>query len=872
MELSGFVAARQARCFEPEFHDHAPEYFVVDDDSGQIVQLIGVDEQLHGIDPQQKVQVTLAPGPEASSATESFFEPSGSSGPELVVQKLKFLPMQEGAEAKGVPEIAGGGANTMQILDCLLVFISTDTDGCMTSETNARNLLWDNPTNANEGMQAITKGRYGIRLGNGTGVPDDHTIDLLLNVNSGDHDTGSIQNLANDKLFVTPVASGGLGLNRADYDRVLMFAPDNITNDNFTAYAYYPTGNQLLNGLSMYGRSYGNDRMNGYLHELGHNFGFPHSSKGGSEYGDGTCVMGSSSNGQYTQTYNVAKLMATNWLDTFNNATGTDASLNLSQDITLNVYPLSSDLEVVDETVALKISGTDFYVSYHRNDLPYGYVRGGSSLHDKVFIHSRGSSSFDRSFQVQALSEEDVFTSGSLEVQFGEFGPSNTYATVSIDVDDGNTMPQLPQTVYGTARNQALNFGFPATDADGDTITYATLSNPTNGTLSGSYPALIYTPDNNFTGSDTFRITASDALISNYITVTVLTFVDSDADGLDDDWELLYFGNLSQGPTDNPDNDQENNLAEFLNGSDPIRAPTQFVNPVTGTVIGTLGSYQNNPDWDRDEAWDGDFSTYYDALNATGDWTGLDLRSPKKFSLIRYAARSGWGSRMNGGQFQGSNTADFSSGVETFHTVNTDDTPSGSFTDQLVNNAGSFRYIRYIGPTDGYCNIAEIEFYEDGAPDAPTGLTATSVTGAVDLDWDDNGDADGDGMDDARETTVLGSTSGNGSGDLDANGITDYFQFIYGTTSGSYPGFSLVVAPTPSASGVTYTWTVQSEFVLGTDYILQYSTDMSGWNPLVLDGEDSLTPMEDEANNKTQWDLILDDDLGSPLYLRFRNP
>lgn len=736
VELSGYVAIKSVDCFNPDVCQHTPEFFVVDDATGQRLQLEGYEDILMGIDPKQKVRVKATPADSMGTKSDGT-----KTAADLQILDVELLPLKEPTKLYGATN-EKGGANSLEMLSCLLVFISTDTNSCMTSETNARNLLFNNTNNSNEGMQAITKGRYGLRLGNGTGVEDDHTIDLLLNVNSGDHDTDSIETLALNKLFVDSAAQGGLELNRTDWDRILLFAPGGITDSGFTAYAYYPFGSYTTQGMvSMYGNSYGNNRMNGFLHELGHNFGFAHSSKGGSEYGDRTCVMGLSNDSTKTETYSVAKLMETNWLDAFNNAPGTDASLTITQDITVDLYPLSSDLTVVDETVAIRVSGTDYYISYHIDDRPYGYL-SQSGDRNKVFVYTRASGSRQRSFQVGNLSEEDVFEQGNIEVQFGAYGAGNDYATVSIDVNDSNTKPELITDVYGTGQNQAIVLAMPATDADGDTITYATLSNPSNGVLSGSYPNITYTPDTDFTGSDSFRITASDALISNFIDVTVLTFIDTDTDGLEDSWEIQYFGDLSPMPTGNPDNDQEDNLTEFQNGTDPTRAPTQFANALTGTVIGTPGSYLNDPSWDKDEAWDGDFSTFYDALNATGDWTGLDLGSPKKFSLIRFAARSGWGSRMNGGQFQGSNTSDFSSDVVTFHTVNTNNTPSGEFTDQIVNDAGSYRYIRYIGPTDGYCNIAEIEFYEDGAPDAPTNLIAAAVTGSVSLDWDDNTDLD----------------------------------------------------------------------------------------------------------------------------------
>jgi hypothetical protein len=48
--------------------------------------------------------------------------------------------------------------------------------------------------------------------------------------------------------------------------------------------------------------------------------------------------------------------------------------------------------------------------------------------------------------------------------------------------------------------------------------------------------------------------------------------VDSDGDGLPDAWELRHFGDLSQGPRDDPDGDGRDNAAEFAFGTDPLDA------------------------------------------------------------------------------------------------------------------------------------------------------------------------------------------------------------------------------------------------------------------------------------------------------------
>ena len=52
--------------------------------------------------------------------------------------------------------------------------------------------------------------------------------------------------------------------------------------------------------------------------------------------------------------------------------------------------------------------------------------------------------------------------------------------------------------------------------------------------------------------------------------------VDSDGDGLPDGWEMSYFGNLGEAGTGDFDGDGQNNLAEFLAGTDPTNSASFF--------------------------------------------------------------------------------------------------------------------------------------------------------------------------------------------------------------------------------------------------------------------------------------------------------
>jgi fibronectin type 3 domain-containing protein len=187
---------------------------------------------------------------------------------------------------------------------------------------------------------------------------------------------------------------------------------------------------------------------------------------------------------------------------------------------------------------------------------------------------------------------------------------------------------------------------------------------------------------------------------------------------------------------------------------------------LTGPVIGSPGSWGGGGNT-IDKAFDGNLSSYYDAVNASGDWAGLDLDTTAVVSEIRYCPRGGFAGRMVGGQFQGANVADFSGGVVTLFTIATAP-PEGVFTVQPVSNPTGFRYLRYIGPANGFCNVAEVEFWGNGTPTpppaAPTGLAATGSNQLVALSWNASSGATSYNV--KRSTTVGGpySTITNVSG------------------------------------------------------------------------------------------------------------
>ena len=179
-----------------------------------------------------------------------------------------------------------------------------------------------------------------------------------------------------------------------------------------------------------------------------------------------------------------------------------------------------------------------------------------------------------------------------------------------------------------------------------------------------------------------------------------------------------------------------NGASQSADSSQASATPTTSVK-ATGIVIGSAGSWGGTGNTIA-KVFDGDLASYYDAVNASGDWAGLDLGAAQTITQVKYCPRSGMAGRMVGGVFQGSNTADFSGATVTLFTV-TATPPEGAMTTQTITNADTYRYVRYVGPANSYCNIAEAEFYKASSttaiPSAPTGLSATASSTQIALSW-----------------------------------------------------------------------------------------------------------------------------------------
>lgn len=85
----------------------------------------------------------------------------------------------------------------------------------------------------------------------------------------------------------------------------------------------------------------------------------------------------------------------------------------------------------------------------------------------------------------------------------------------------------------------------------------------------------------------TAKATDSRGASSISAPVSITVSADSDHDGLPDDWELEYFGNLDQSDSGSYLNDGLSNLTKYLLGLDPTKPVTPDANHATGLVVFT---------------------------------------------------------------------------------------------------------------------------------------------------------------------------------------------------------------------------------------------------------------------------------------------
>ncbi len=145
---------------------------------------------------------------------------------------------------------------------------------------------------------------------------------------------------------------------------------------------------------------------------------------------------------------------------------------------------------------------------------------------------------------------------------------------------------------------------------------------------------------------------------------------------------------------------------------------------LTGTPIGSELSYDYSTNRSSTtanrpaEVFDDDTNTFFASYQRSYGWVGLDFGEPCVVTGLAWAARNvdNGPKRTELGVFEGANREDFLDAVP-LYLVTAKGKPGEMFYTDVEVSRG-FRYVRYVGPNDSRCNIAELAFY--GLPDAGT--------------------------------------------------------------------------------------------------------------------------------------------------------
>ena len=109
----------------------------------------------------------------------------------------------------------------------------------------------------------------------------------------------------------------------------------------------------------------------------------------------------------------------------------------------------------------------------------------------------------------------DSFT---YKVNDGTF--DSNIATVDIIVNDP---PTADDQTISVSMNVSTNITLTGNDSEGHSLTFTVISSPSHGSLTGTAPNLVYAPNADFTGSDSFTFVSFDGLSYSSIATVNLT-------------------------------------------------------------------------------------------------------------------------------------------------------------------------------------------------------------------------------------------------------------------------------------------------------------------------------------------------------------
>ena len=362
-------------------------------------------------------------------------------------------------------------------------------------------------------------------------------------------------------------------------------------------------------------------------------------------------------------------------------------------------------------------------------------------------------------------------------------GVRSTQQAITVRVQEQNEAPVATAQTITVIEDTATAVTIAGTDTDGFVDSFTAITDPTNGSLSGTAPNLTYTPNSNFAGADsfTFSVVDDDGAVSSSALVSITVISDNDAPtatmqtldiaegfaaavtltGSDADGDDISF-ELTSSPSNGTLTGTAPNLTytpadDFL-GSDSFSFVTndgELDSTAATITINVLGDLDGDmvPDInDNDDDGDG----IEDSVEGSGDPDGdmiPNSRDPDSDGDGRLDSEEGVVDTDRDG------TPDY---LDTSLDEDMDGIPD------IIEGTND-------DDNDGLANFLDLDSDRDGLPDALEALSAITPTGT---------DADFDGIDDAADIDITGGMDENDNGiddafepiDTDGDGAPDYID------------------------------------------------------------------------------------------------
>lgn len=312
----------------------------------------------------------------------------------------------------------------------------------------------------------------------------------------------------------------------------------------------------------------------------------------------------------------------------------------------------------------------------------------------------------------------------------------NTPGTYTVVFSDQPVEPHAPVLQFVPDRQgvegQQISFVVEASDADGTTPSLSAAPLPAGavftdgGNGEGTFD---WTPEVGQAGEYPITFSASDGSLddSKFMVLQICPTWDTDCDGMDDDWERTYFGNLDRDGGGDSDGDGISDLNEYRNGTDPLtgeNAPSvpEIFSPAAGAEIIQVQPdlvITNSTDPDGDtvtyifEIYDDEAFTHL-LMSTSGVTEGPGTTSLSLPSSLEDNHRYYWRVRATDGDA-------FSQWAYGNFFVNTENDPPGAF---LISSPADGKAVDTLTPVlsvtnstdvDGDAMVYTFEVYSDDA-------------------------------------------------------------------------------------------------------------------------------------------------------------